>query len=183
MLPISVPISPEGWDEVKEEFVESKTITLELEHSLVSISKWESKWHKAFLTDKPKTAEETMDYIKCMTLNDDVDEDIYNHLTQDNIDKINKYIQAPMTATVIPDKPRNGPGSKDVATSELIYYWMITNNIPFECENWHLNRLMTLIKVCGVKNAPPGKGRSKGELARNYAAINKANRARFNSKG
>ena len=184
MLPISVPIGPEGWDETKEEFVTPKTIVLELEHSLVSISKWESKWHKAFLTDKPKTAEETLDYIKCMVLNDEIDEDVFNHLTQDNIDEINNYIKAPMTATVIRNESRNGgPGSKDVTTSELIYYWMITNNIPFECENWHLNRLLTLIKVCGVKNTGPNKNRNRSELARNYAAINKANRARFNSKG
>lgn len=181
MISIEVPISPEGWDEYKQEFVDPKTVVLELEHSLVSISKWESKWHKAFLSGKEKTAEETLDYIRCMTLNEKIDPEVYRHLTQENINTINDYIQAPMTATVF-RKEQNPGNNKDVTTSELIYYWMITNNIPFECENWHVNRLLTLIRVCGVKNNP-SKKRNKGELARSYAEINKANRARYNSKG
>ena len=181
MLTIKVPISPEGWDEEKEEFVEPKTVVLEMEHSLVSISKWESKWNKAFLSKKEKTAEEILDYIRCMTLTEGIDSDVYNHLTQDNIGQINKYIEAPMTASVLPKDRRTG-SSKEVTTSELIYYWMIAQNIPFECQHWHLNRLLTLIKVCSMKNTPPTK-RSKGELMRDYAAINRANRAKFNSKG
>lgn len=181
MLSVRVPISPEGWDDEKEEFVEPTYLVLELEHSLVSISKWESKWRKAFLSGKEKTPEETIDYIKCMTLND-VDSDVYHHLTQENIVEINKYIEAPMTATVL-KQDQNTPGkSKDVTTSELVYYWMISNNIPFECQHWHINRLLTLIKVCAVKNGGPSK-RGQNEIMRDYAAINKANRARFNSKG
>lgn len=183
MLTIKVPIGPEEWDDEKEEFLEPPYLVLELEHSLVSISKWESKWNKAFLSGKEKSVEETVDYIKCMTLNEDVDPDVYNHLTQDNVTEINKYIEAPMTATVLPkDRGNNGGKSKEVTTSELIYYWMIAQNVPFECQYWHLNRLLTLIRVCSVKNNPPSK-RSKGELMRDYAAINKANRAKFNSKG
>lgn len=182
MLTIKVPISPEGWDDEKEEFVEPTCQVLELEHSLVSISKWESKWRKAFLSGKEKTAEETIDYIKCMTLTEDVDPEVYNRLTQDNITQINKYIEAPMTATVLPaDRNTNGK-NKDTTTSELVYYWMIAQNIPFECQYWHINRLLTLIRVCAAKNTTPSK-RSKGELTRDYAAINKANRAKFNSKG
>lgn len=181
MLTIKVPIGPEEWDDEKEEFVEPPYRLLELEHSLISISKWESKWHKAFLSVKEKTIEETLDYIKCMTLTENVDPDVYNHLTQDNVTQINKYIEAPMTATVF-QKDRNNGKSKEVTTSELIYYWMIAQNIPFECQHWHLNRLLTLIRVCSMKNSTPTK-RSKGDLMRNYAELNKANRARFNSKG
>lgn len=181
MLTIMVPISPEGWDEVNYEFVKPQTQTLELEHSLVSISKWESKWHKAFLSRKEKSAEETLDYIKCMTLSDNVDPEVYKHLTQDNIKEINDYIQAPMTATVF-RKEHNTGNSREVTTSELIYYWMIAQNIPFECQYWHLNRLLTLVRVCSIKNTPPKK-RGRGDLIRDYAEINKANRARFNSKG
>lgn len=181
MLTIKVPIGPEKWDAENEEFIEPPYVVLEMEHSLVSISKWESKWHKAFLTDKKKTAEETLDYIKDMTLND-VDPDVYNHLTPENVDEIEKYIKAPMTATVIGRETKQGGSKKEVTTSELIYFWMIAQNIPFECQYWHLNRLLTLIKVCSMKTNPPSK-RSQGELMRDYAAINKANRAKFNSKG
>lgn len=181
MLQVKVPIGPETWDDEKEEFIEPPYVVLELEHSLVSISKWESKWHKAFLSGKEKTAEETMDYIKHMTLNENVDPGVYDCLTRENILQINEYIAAPMTATVLPNDRKSG-NSKEVTTSELIYFWMIAQNIPFECQYWHLNRLLTLIRVCTAKTNPPGK-RSKGELMRDYAEINKANRARFNSKG
>ena len=181
MLTIKVPMGSEEWDIEKEEFVEPPYEVLELEHSLVSISKWESKWRKAFLSGKEKTAEETLDYIKFMTLTENVDPDIYNHLTRENIAQINEYIEAPMTATVL-NNDRTAGKSKEVTTSELVYFWMISQNIPFECQHWHLNRLLTLIKVCSAKNNPPSK-RSKGELMRDYAAINKANRERFKSKG
>lgn len=181
MLKIEVPISPEGWNEETQEFVDPETRVLELEHSLVSISLWESKWKKAFLSGKEKTAEETLDYIRCMTLNE-VEPDVYDHLTRENIIQINKYIEDPMTATVLL-KDKNGGKSKDTPTSELIYYWMIANTIPVEFQYWHINRLLTLIRVCGMKNNPPKGHRSKGDIARSYAEINKANRARFNSKG
>lgn len=181
MLTVKVPIGPEEWDAEKEEFIEPPCVVLEMEHSLVSISKWESKWHKAFLSGKEKSAEETLDYIKNMTLND-VDPAVYDHLTRENIIEINQYIEAPMTATVIGKESKQGGNKKEVTTSELVYYWMIAQNIPFECQYWHLNRLLTLIKVCSMKTNPPSK-RSKGELMRDYAAINKANRAKFNSKG
>ena len=181
MLRLEIPIGPEGFDESTGEFIGPPIYVLELEHSLVSISKWESKWHRAFLSKKDKTVEETIDYIKCMVLRDDVDPLIFNYLTQENIDQINDYIKNPMTATVIPGDNNNGQ-SKEVVTSELIYYWMIAQQIPSEYQYWHLNRLLTLIRVCNVKNASPQK-RSKGEIMRNNAALNKANRARFNSKG
>lgn len=181
MLQITIPIGPEGWDEVKEEFVKPEEKTLQLEHSLVSLSKWESKWCKAFLTKKKKTDEEVLDYIKCMTITRNVDPDIYDYLTNKNISEIEEYIEAPMTATVVREM-NNGKPNREVVTSELIYYWMLTLGIPFECEKWHINRLLTLIKVCNAKNSKPTK-RSQGQIIRDYAAINEANKKKFNTKG
>ena len=181
MLQITVPISPEIWDEKNEEFIEPKTASLQLEHSLVSISKWESKWHKPFLSKEPKTVEETIDYIKCMTLTQNVKPEVYDHLSKENIEEINAYIDDPKTATTF-SKDRKSARSREIITSEFIYYWMIALNIPFECQKWHLNRLLTLIRVCEVKNTP-GKKMSQREVLNQYAAINAANRKRFNTKG
>ena len=181
MLRLVVQLSPEGWDEQKEEFVEAKTQVLQLEHSLVSLSKWESKWCKPFLTDNNKTEEELLDYIKFMTLTQNVDPEVYSHLSRENYQQINDYINAPMTATTFSEN-KQGKRNREVITSELIYYWMVALNIPFECQKWHLNRLITLVRVCNIKNEPPKK-RSKRETASNYAALNAARRKQFNSKG
>ena len=181
MLKITIPISPELWDEDKQEFIEAKYQTIQLEHSLISLSKWESKWCKAFLTKQEKTIEETIDYIKCMTLTSNVDPDVYNHLSVDNIQEINKYIEAPMTATYFYED-KNSPGNREQITAELIYYWMIALNIPFECQKWHLNRLLTLIRVCNIKNQPPKK-RSRSEIMSRNAALNAARRKQLNTKG
>lgn len=180
MLRITVP-GAEQWDESKEEFVYTKEQTLQLEHSLISLSKWESKWKKPFLTKEDKTQEETLDYIKCMTLNQNVDPEVYDRLTNENIQEINRYISDPMTATFFSDDKETKP-SREIITSELIYYWMIALNIPDKFEKWHLNRLLTLIKVCNVKNQPPKK-RSKQEIMSRNAALNAARRKRFNTKG
>lgn len=183
MLQITVPISPEGWDEIKQEFVDPQSKTLQLEHSLVSISKWESKWHKAFLVKNDKTDEEMLDYIRCMTLTKDVDPDVYNHLTIDNVNQIKAYIEDPMSATIINSKGSNSPGtSKEVVTSELIYYWMISLNIPPEYQKWHINRLLKLIEVCNVKNSPPKK-RSKSAILRDNAALNAARLKQLGTRG
>lgn len=181
MLQLIVPISPEGWDEKTEKFVEPKTKILQLEHSLVSLSKWESKWCKPFFSKEGMSSEETMDYIKCMTITQNVDPEVYQHLTKENIDAVVTYIHAPMTATTF-SKEQTGKTGREIITSELIYYWMIAYNIPFECQKWHLNRLLTLVRVCGIKNAP-AKKRSKGEIMRNNSALNAARRAKLNSKG
>ena len=181
MLQIDIPISPEGWDEEKQEFVEPEVQVLTLEHSLVSISKWESKYCRSFIDSKEMTYEETLFYVECMTLQEDIDPEIYSKLTRENVDEIRAYIYSPMTATKVREV-KNGRHSSESTTSELIYYWMIEFGIPFECQHWHLNRLLTLIKVCGTKNTP-NKKMSKGEIMRQNAAINAANRARFNSKG
>lgn len=180
MLEIVIP-ETEQWDEVNQEFITSNRQILRLEHSLVSLSKWESKWKKPFLSNKEKTYEETIDYIKCMTLTQNVNDTVYNLLDKDNIEKINKYIGDPMTATTFKEDP-NKKGGREIITSELIYYWMISLNIPFECQKWHLNRLLTLIKVCGIKNQPPKKMSKKDVMSRN-AALNAARRKQMNSRG
>ena len=180
MLRITIPAA-ELFDESRQEFIYTKERTLQLEHSLVSISKWESKWHKAFLTDKEKTKEETIDYVRCMTLTQNVDPEVYNYLTNKNLEEINNYIAEPMTATVIAED-KSGKNNRDVITSELIYYWMIASNIPPEYQKWHLNRLLMLIRVCGVKNSPPKK-RSRREIMSQNQAINAARRKSLNTKG
>lgn len=180
MLQITIP-GTEQWDEVNEKFIYTKEQTLQLEHSLVSLSKWESKWGKVFLSKREKTYEETIDYIKCMTITQNVDPDIYNCLSSANIEKINKYIEAPMTATYFSENQDNKP-SREQVTAELIYYWMIALNIPFECQKWHLNRLLTLIRVCNIKNQPPKK-MSKRALMNRNSALNASRRKRLNTKG
>jgi hypothetical protein len=180
MLQITIP-AVEQWDERKQEFVITKEQTLQLEHSLVSLSKWESKWCKPFLTKQEKTFEETLDYIKCMTITQNVNPEVYNYLTNKNIEEINNYIDAPMTATYFSDE-KNSKTSREQVTAELIYYWMIALNIPFECQKWHLNRLLTLIKVCNIKNQPPKK-RSRKEIMSRNAALNAARRKRLNTRG
>lgn len=181
MLTITVPKS-EIYDEAANEFLYTKETTLCLEHSLVSISKWESKWKKAFLGKDPKTKEETIDYIKCMTITQNVPDIVYRCLSKQNLDEIGKYIADEHTATWFSDN-NNKPTSETV-TSELIYYWMTAFNIPFECQKWHLNRLLTLVKICSIKNNPKGnKTMSKSAVLRQNSALNKARRARTGSRG
>ena len=180
MLTITIP-AVELFNEETQEFFSTKEQTLQLEHSLVSLSKWESKWCKAFLSKEEKTLEETIDYIKCMTITQNVDPNVYNHLSRSNIIEINKYIEAPMTATTFYEETQKGRG-REIVTSELIYYWMISLNIPMECQKWHLNRLLTLIRVCNVKNTPPKK-RSRNEIMRRNAALNAARKKKFNTNG
>ena len=180
MLTITIP-PREGFDEKTQTFIDIKGTTLQLEHSLVSLSKWESKWCKPFLKkDEHKTLEETIDYIRCMTITQNVDPMVYNFMTNENIDKINKYIEAPMTATTFYEEKKTGRG--ETVTAELIYYWMIALNIPMECQKWHLNRLLTLIRVCNIKNAPP-KQLGRQELTSRYAALNAARKKQYNTKG
>lgn len=180
MLQINIPAS-ELWDEGKQEFVYTEGQTLELEHSLVSLSKWESKWCKSFLSNEKKTDEETIDYIRCMTITQDVNPDVYAYLSKESIELINNYISAPMTATYI-SEVHNGAINREPITAELIYYWMIALNIPFECQHWHLNRLLTLIRVCNIKNQPPKKMNRRALMDRN-AALNAARRKQLNTKG
>lgn len=180
MLQITIPAT-EQWDEKKQEFINTKEQTLQLEHSLVSLSKWESKWCKPFLTNDIKTEEETIDYIKCMTITQNIDPNVYNFIPINIRDEIKRYIDAPMTATWFNERAGGKPSSEQT-TSELIYYWMISLNIPFKCEKWHLNRLLTLIKVCEAKSKPPKKMKQR-EIMSQQSAINAARRKRLGSKG
>ncbi len=180
MLTIIVP-GTEMFDETKQEFVTEGDITLELEHSLVSLSKWESKHEKPFLGQTEKSTEEVLDYIRVMTLTPNIAPEVYLNLSEANIKAINSYIDARMTATWFSDPP-GAPASRDVITAELIYYWMITFQIPFECENWHLNRLFTLIRVCNLKQAKPKK-LSRAEMAARNRELNAQRRAQLGTKG
>nr|DAM76697.1 MAG TPA: hypothetical protein [Caudoviricetes sp.] len=179
MLQITIPAMNDLWDERNQQFLSIKETTIQLEHSLLSISKWESKWNKSFINTKDKTEEELIDYIKCMTITKNVDQNIYVCLTAENIQEIVNYINAPMTATTIRD---TGKSNHEIVTSELIYYWMISLNIPVKFEKWHLNRLITLIRVCSIKNQP-AKKMSQGEIMQRNAALNAARKKRWNTKG
>lgn len=181
MLHIIVP-AREYFDENAQEFFEIKEQTLMMEHSLISISKWESKWKKPYFSED-KTDEEVLDYLRCMTVTPQkVNPIVYRSLTKENIDQITDYINDPMTATTIQDHQTTG-GRKQVVTSELIYYWMIAQNIPIEFEKWHINRLLTLIRVCSIKNDPNPKKMSRSSIAKQNRAINAARRAKYRTKG
>lgn len=180
MLRVTIPAT-ELWDEVKEEFINVKEQTLQLEHSLVSISKWESKWHKPFISKDKKTEEETIDYIKCMTITQNVDPKVYDFIPSNVQDEIKEYIDDKRTATWFADD-KGGKSNPEQITSELIYYWMIAQNIPFECEKWHLNRLLTLIKICNIKSQPTKKMSEKALMSRN-TALNAARRKQLNTRG
>lgn len=174
MLQISIP-AQEYFDERTEEFINVKAYTLQLEHSLISISKWEAKWCKPFLGSEEKSEEETIDYIRCMTITQNVDPMAYNAIPASELEKVKAYMHAPMTATWFNDREKKTP-SRRVITSELIYYWMIANSVPIECEKWHFNRLMTLLRICGEKSQPPKK-MSKSDR-RNLMAQRRAKRGK-----
>lgn len=178
MLKIILP-ELELYDESKEEFIEIKGQTIALEHSLVSISKWESKWKVPFLNNKNMTAEQIIDYIRCMTLTQNVNPLLYTNLTSEHLKAISEYIDDPMTATWFSDSKKT---NKEIVTSELIYYWMIESNVPMECQKWHLNRLLTLIKIVSDKRQP-NKKMSRRDIYRQNAALNAARKARLHTHG
>jgi len=179
MLKITIP-SVELYDEENDLFTISKEQELQLEHSLVSLSKWESKWGIPFLTKADKTREQTIDYIRCMTITQNVEDSVYNLITKNITDKIADYIDAPMTATTF--RKENKGTNRETITAEVIYYWMVSFNVPFECQKWHLNRLLTLINVCSIKNQPAKKSKKKDILA-NQRALNEARKAQYGTKG
>lgn len=181
MLEISIA-ARDLFDERTQEFISFKGALIKLEHSLLSISKWEAKWHRPFLSDKIKMSEEELiDYIRCMTITQNVCPETYYALSNDNIEEIRRYIDNPMTATWFNDKDKAGNKRKTI-TSEIIYYWMVSLGIPFSCEKWHLNRLLTLIRVCNIESAPK-KRMSKGDIYKQNSTINRARRQMMGSRG
>lgn len=179
MLQISIPAT-ELFDESQNLFMTTKEQVLQLEHSLVSLAKWESKHLKPFMTKEKKSFEETIDYIRCMTITQNVDPGIYNLITNDIVKEVNAYIEAPMTATTFGKS--NRPPSREIITAEIIYYWMVSLSIPFECQKWHLNRLLTLINVCNVKNQPK-KNMPVNEVYARNRSLNAARKHALNSSG
>lgn len=190
MLEITVPAG-EFYDEKTNEFHKlEKDQVLQLEHSLISIAKWEEKWAIPYFSDEEhkKTNEQVFDYLRCMTINKNVNPNVYSNLTQDNIKEINKYIESKHTATWFSsDEKRkfikNGGRRQDIITSEIFYYWMIALQIPFECEKWHINRLITLIRVCQEKNESSNKKMSKADILKRNRELNAARRAKLHTKG
>jgi len=185
MIKIVIP-STEFFDEVSNEFIPIPETTLQLEHSLLSISKWESKWKKPFLTKEQKTKEELLDYIRCMTINQNVNDIVYMAIPPKEFKRIVEYLDDPYSATVInelkiPGQPPRRKSSEFI-TSELVYYWLVSLQIPFECQKWNFNRLMTLIRICEIKNGPKQKMSRSQILAQNNA-LNKARREALHTKG
>ena len=180
----------EAWNAQTNEFIQTKETNICLEHSLVSLSKWESKYKKPFLSSE-KTNAEVLDYIKMMTITQNVDPNIYNTLDSKELEMINSYIIDPMTATWFNERKSEGKArpkqNKETTTSELIYYWMISYQIPFECQKWHLNRLLTLIRICNVKdeqqNSKTSGKMSKRDILSQNRALNAARRQKFNTRG
>jgi len=181
-MPIKITIpEQEFFNEENNEFITVKETNLTLEHSLVSISKWESKWHIPYLGKNEKTPEQAIDYLRCMTITQNVNPEIYNYIPMDEVLRIKEYIEDPMTATTITKQEGKGR-SRKVLTSELIYFYMFSYNIPVEMEKWHLNRLLMLIDVFNEENKPKKKMSKQQVMSRN-ATLNAARRAQLNSLG
>lgn len=180
MLQLTIP-GTELYDDRRNKRIKIKETTLQLEHSLVSLSKWERKWKTPFLSCKDMTGEMSIDYVRCMTITQNVDPNVYLFLTEENMNDVRKYIDDPMTATTF--RKISKPGGRQVITAEIIYYWMVTLQIPFNpCEKWHLNRLLTLIRVCDEKNSPKKK-MSKREAMNQQRSLNAARKAKYHTSG
>lgn len=181
-MPLTIQIPErELYDEANNQFIDLPAKKLVLEHSLISISRWEAKWHKPFFSRTQKTKQEMTDYISCMVIGQEPDPLILEGLTRKNVQEINDYLNNTMTATTINSKNRRS--SREIITSELVYCWMTQLNIPFDpCEKWHINRLMTLIEVCAIKSEPPKK-MSKGAIMRQNHSLNQARRAAYGTRG
>ena len=181
MLIIEVPMTKELYDEKTQTFIPPELFTLELEHSLVSVSKWEAREEKPFLGKEEKTTEQTLAYIRDMVLTPDVPEEVFKNFTEDNMSAVNDHISAKMTATWFRDLEPRRPNT-EIITAELIYYWMVSLQIPFEAQHWHLNRLITLVRVINEKNKP-SKKMSRKSAAQQQREINAQRRARYGTRG
>lgn len=180
MLIITVPES-ELFNEETQEFILLPKVVLELEHSLISLSKWESKFEKPFLTSEKKTSRELYSYIECMILTPNFPPGVIGRFTPEILDEVNDYIESKQSATTFGDLPERKTRG-EIITSELIYYWMVAFKIPFECEIWHLNRLFSLIRICNIKNTPPKK-LSRAEIAQRNRALNEQRRQKYGTRG
>lgn len=180
MLILVVP-GDEMFDEESNTFVTVNDVTLKLEHSLVSLSKWESKHEIPFLNKEEKTTDQVIDYIRYMTITQKVPDEVYSRLSEDNFEEVQEYIDAKMSATWF-NEPPGAPQSKEVITAELIYYWMVVFEIPFECEKWHLNRLFTLIRICNIKQSKPMK-MSRSEIVARNRELNEQRKKQLGTKG
>ncbi len=180
MLTITV-LGAEHFNDETQEFTTEGDFVLELEHSLVALSKWESIYEKPFLASEEKSTEEVLGYIEAMVMTLNVPAEVFSRLSQKNLDEINRYVDSKRSATWFAETP-NTPKSREVITSELIYYWMIALTVPIECENWHLNRLFSLLKICNIKNGKPKK-MSRSELAQRNSALNAKRKAQLGTKG
>lgn len=178
-MPLNITIPEfELYDNSKDEFITCKSTDLRLEHSLVSISKWEAKWHISFLYSQLKgtiTKPQLFDYVRCMTLTQNVNPNVYMGLTKNNLEDIVNYINDPMTATTFATVEGQGPSHR-IITAEVLYGWMVGLQIPFECEKWHVNRLMTLIRVCNENNKPDKK-MPRADAMSTHRALNASRRA------
>ena len=179
-LVLTIP-EREFYDDKTGRFISTKKTTIQLEHSLLSITKWESKWHKPYLSKTQKTEEEALDYIRCMCIGKDIDPNVFRAITPKQAKLIAEYINDPMTATTI--KRKDTKPSREIITNELVYFWMTSFSIPFDpCEKWHFNRLMTLIEIASIKNQPPKK-MGKRQAAQERSALNAQRRAKYNTHG
>ncbi len=171
----------ELFDEENQEFLTVDETTIELEHSLLSVSKWEAKFQKPFLTNGEKTTEEILHYIKMMVLTPGFSDELFSKFSEQNFKEINDYIDSNESATTFSDLPKTG-GRSEIVTSELIYYWLVTFRIPFECQTWHLSRLFSLIRICNLKNTKPKK-MSKREIAERNRDLNARRKAALGTSG
>ena len=171
----------EFFDEVDNTFSTVGDIVLDLEHSLISLSKWEAEFQKPFLGPGEKTTEEILEYVHAMIMTPDVPGNIMKRFNADHLTKVNEYIESSQSATTFGQMPRT-PGRSEIITSELIYYWMVAFNIPFECEQWHLNRLFALIRICNVKQSKPKK-MSRNEIAARNRELNAQRKAQLGTTG
>ena len=180
MLRITIK-GDEYFNEETQEFSNKGDVVVDLEHSLVSLSKWESKYQVPFLSSLDKTSEQMLDYLRFMVVSKRVDPNVMYFISEENMQEIQAYIDSKESATTFGEMPeRKGPA--ETITAELVYYWMVAFNIPFECQHWHLNRLFALIRICNIKNSPPKK-MSKHEISRKYHELNEKRKAELGTNG
>lgn len=183
MLTINIP-AQQFFNDETQRFFKVEGATLHLEHSLVAVSKWEQKWEKSFLNNGEMTTEETMSYIHCMIVSpENPPEEILDHISEENLQSISDYINAKMTATWFNDRSLSRQSNGEVVTAEIVYYWLVALQIPFETQYWHLNRLLTFIRVVNIKNDPKKKMMPKTEAANQQRLLNEQRKAKFGTKG